>query len=152
MPSKRRRAPKRARLSLPAGGDRRAFLDAAYAMIAHAWVRLDEAKGRLGVFLEAKSGRGAGLAAAFRAAYAESRARRAAARAERALEAAALSRALELADRVDARRREPEPALAPERLAEIARLLAEDEAARRLKGLDARLTRTWERARREGFS
>ncbi|MFI5346188.1 MAG: hypothetical protein ACHQ51_07430 [Elusimicrobiota bacterium] len=113
----------------PKGADRRAFREAAYRLIDRAWVRLDEKKGFLTAALTPRSGSGAGLAADFKAAYESAAALRRAARGARALQAAILSRALELADHVDARRREPAPTLPPERLAEIAALLAEAEAA-----------------------
>lgn len=113
----------------PKGADREAFLDAAYRLIDRAWVRVDEKSGVLSAFLTPRAGASAGLAADFRAAYASAAALRRAARRSRELRAAILSRSLKLADHVDARRREPPPALPPERLAEIAALLAEAEAA-----------------------
>jgi hypothetical protein len=85
------------------------------------------------------------LAAEFRTAYASAAALRGSARGARQLRAAILSRSLELADHVDARRREPPPSLSPERLAEIAALLAEADAAPRDPlGLRA----PWEESRR----
>ncbi|MDE2144173.1 MAG: hypothetical protein KGJ84_17330 [Elusimicrobia bacterium] len=111
------------------GADRRAFMRAAYRLMDRAWVRLDERNGALSVDLTPRSGSGSGLAAEFKAAYESAAALRRAARGTRALEAAILGRALELADHVDARRREPAPTLPPEQLAEIAALLAEAEAA-----------------------
>ncbi|HEX4046423.1 MAG TPA: hypothetical protein VH309_01235 [Elusimicrobiota bacterium] len=113
----------------PKGADRRAFLDAAYRLIDRAWVRVDEKAGVLSAVLTPRSASAAGLAADFRDAFASAAALRRGARAARALRAAIRSRALELADHVDARRREPPPSLPPERLAEIAALLAEAEAA-----------------------
>lgn len=115
----------------PKGADRDAFLDAAYRLIDRAWVRVDEKAGVLSAVLSPRGGSSAGLAVDFRAAYAAAAALRRSARRARSLRAAILSRALELADHVDARRREPPPALTPERLAEIAALLAEAEAAPR---------------------
>ena len=88
-------------------------------------------QGVLSAVLTPRAGASAGLAADFRAAYASAAALRRAARRARELRAAILSRSLELADHVDARRREPPPALTPERLAEIAALLAEADAAPR---------------------
>lgn len=114
----------------PKGADRGAFLDAAYRLLDRAWVRVDEKEGVLSAVLTPR-GACAGLAADFRAAYASAAALRRGARGARTLRAAILSRALELADHVDARRREPPPSLPPERLAEIAALLAEEEAAPR---------------------
>jgi len=111
------------------GADRRAFLEAAYRLMDRAWVRLDEKSGVLSAALTPRSGAGDGLAGEFRRAFASAAALRRAERGMRALRAAILSRALEMADHVDARRREPPPALPPERLAEIAALLAEAEAA-----------------------
>jgi hypothetical protein len=110
------------------GADRAAFLDAAYRLIDRAWVRVDEKSGVLSAVLTPRT-RGADLASEFRAAYDSAAALRRGARSARRLRAAILSRALELADHVDARRREPPPSLPPERLAEIAALLAEAEAA-----------------------
>lgn len=115
------------KVALPKGGDREAFLDAAYELIRAAWVRLDEAAGKPVAYLTPRAG-SRDLKKAFLAAYAAASARRKGAKKERALEAASLSRALTLAATVDARRREPGPALPPERLAEIAALLAEHEA------------------------
>lgn len=115
----------------PKGADREAFLDAAYRLIDRAWVRVDETAGVLSVRLSPRAGAAAGLAADFWAAFASAAALRRGARAARPLRAAILSRALELADHVDARRREPPPALSAERLAEIAALLAEADAAPR---------------------
>jgi hypothetical protein len=113
----------------PKGADRRAFLEAAYRLMDRAWVRLDERGGVLSAILTPRSGAGAGLSTDLKNAYESAGALRRAARGERSLRAAILSRALELADHVDARRREPPPALSAERLAEIAALLAEAEAA-----------------------
>lgn len=147
MTAKRPSALKRARATLPSGGDREAFLDAAYALIGEAWVRLDEKNGRLVAVLTPKDAGTKALGASFRAAYGDACARRKAGKAERALMAAALSRALAMADHVDARRREPEPSLPPERLAEIAALLAEHEAERK----DYGAVRTpWEDRRKGG--
>jgi len=112
----------------PKGADRAAFLEAAYRLIDRAWVRLDERGGRLSAHLTPRAG-AADLAVEFQAAYESAAALRRAARAARAQRAVVLGRALELADHVDARRREPAPTLPPERLEEIARLLAEAEAA-----------------------
>jgi hypothetical protein len=106
-------------------------LDAAYRLIDRAWVRVDEKRGVLSAVLTPRAGAAPGLAADFQAAYASAAALRRAARGARELRAAILSRSLELADHVDARRREPPPALPPERLAEIAALLAEADAAPR---------------------
>lgn len=114
---------------LPVGGDRRAFLEACARVTPRAWVRLDEKAGRLSAALVPRGGGGAGLAAAWREAYDDAFARRKSARAELALEAAVLSRALALAEHVDARRSEPPPELSAERKAEIAALLAEADAA-----------------------
>jgi hypothetical protein len=139
--------PKRAsKAAFPKGGDKEAFLDAAYEMIAVAWVRLDEKNGLPEAHLTPRRG-SASLAKEFAAAYAEAAGRRAAAKRARPLEAAALSRALALADHVDARRREPEPSLPPERLAEIAALLAEHEAAKKEYGT---ITTPWEDIRKKG--
>ena len=113
----------------PKGGDRRAFMEAAYRLIDRAWVRLDERGGKLSASLTPRTGGAGALAADFKSAYASASALRRGARGARALQAAILSRALELADHVDARRREPAPTLSPERLAEIEALLAEAEAA-----------------------
>jgi|GEM_PF-2250667 len=114
---------------LPSGGDRRAFLEACARLTPRAWVRLDEKSGRLAAALAPRAGGGADLAAAWRAAYDDALSRRRSARAELALDAAVLSRALALAEHVDARRREPPPELTAERKAEIAALLAEADAA-----------------------
>jgi hypothetical protein len=114
---------------LPAGGDRRAFLEACARLAPRAWVRLDEKNGRLLAALAPRSGGGAGLAQEWRVEYDEALLRRRGARAALALDAAVLSRALALAEHVDARRREPPPELTAERKAEIAALLAEAEAA-----------------------
>jgi len=114
---------------LPSGGDRRAFLEACARLTPRAWVRLDERNGGVSAALAPRAGGGAGLAAAWRAEYDEALARRRSARAALALDAAVLSRALVLAEHVDARRREPPPELPPERKAEIAALLAEADAA-----------------------
>ena len=113
----------------PKGAQRDAFLDAAYRLIDRAWVRVSERAGALSVALTPRSGAGSSLAADFRAAYESAAALRRAERAERTRRCALLSRSLTLADRVDARRREPQPSLPPQRLAEIAALLAESEAA-----------------------
>ncbi|MBI3565457.1 MAG: hypothetical protein HY079_09705 [Elusimicrobia bacterium] len=113
----------------PKGADRAAFLDAAHRFLDRAWVRLDERGGVLTAALTPRAGSGAGLGEDFRRALASAAALRRAARDSRALAAVALARALELADHVDAKRREPAPTLPPERLEEIARLLAEAEAA-----------------------
>lgn len=134
------------RAALPKGGDREAFLDAAYALIGSAFVRLDEKRGRPQAVLTPKPG-AKDLSKAFRAAYAAAVARRRSAKKERAAQAAALSRALALADTVDARRQEPAAALPPERLAEIAALLAEHEAARKDPG---RLATPWEELKKGG--
>jgi hypothetical protein len=114
----------------PKGADREAFLDAAYRLIDRAWVRLDEKSGVLSAVLTPR-GTAAGLAEDLRAAYAAAAALRLGERRARPLRAALLSRALELADHVDERRADPPPALPPQRLAEIAALLAEDAAAPR---------------------
>lgn len=113
----------------PKGADREAFLDAAYRLTDRAWVRVDEKSGVLSAVLTPRSGSAPGLAGDFRAALESAAAQRRGARKERSLRAAVLARALELADHVDARRREPPPSLPPERLAEIAALVAEAEAA-----------------------
>ncbi len=113
----------------PKGSDRDAFLDAAYRLIDRAWVRVDERAGVLSAVLTPRGAAAAGLAADFRTAYESAAALRRSARGARQLRAAILSRSLELADHVDARRREPAPALSPERLAEIAALLTEAEGA-----------------------
>jgi hypothetical protein len=113
------------------GDDRSAFLDAALAVTGAAWVRVDERRGTLSATLTPRVRGGAPLAALFRRALAAAEERRRDAPADRALRAAALGRALELAEHADARRREPAPALPPERLAEIERLLAEEAAAPR---------------------
>lgn len=113
----------------PKGSDRDAFLDAAYRLIDRAWVRIDEKEGVLSAVLTPRAGAPAGLAADFRAALASAAALRRGARGARTARASILSRSLELADHVDARRREPPPALSPERLAEIAALLAEADGA-----------------------
>ena len=126
MPRRKSRA---VAVRLPARGDRRAFLEACARLTPRAWVRLDEKGGRLLAALSPRAGGGAGLARAWRAEYADALARRSAARAALALDAAVLSRALALAEHVDARRREPPPELPAERKAEIAALLAEAEAA-----------------------
>jgi hypothetical protein len=115
----------------PKGADRDAFLDAAYRLIDRAWVRVDERAGVLSAVLTPRAGPAAGLAGEFRAAYASAAGLRRGARRARELRAAILTRSLKLADHVDARRREPPPALPPERLAEIAALLAEADAAPR---------------------
>ena len=115
----------------PKGADRDAFLDAAYRLIDRAWVRLDEEAGALSAVLTPRAGSASRFAADFRAAYASAAALRRGARAARPLRAAIRARSLELADHVDARRREPPPSLPPERLSEIAALLAEAEAAPR---------------------
>lgn len=139
------RSPRRpVRVRAPRGTGREAFLDAALALTDRAWVRLDERGGALSAHLTPLEGRGAGLTRAFRLALDAAREGRAARGAERSLRAAALRRALELAERVDARRgAAPEP-LPPERLAEIERLLAEEAAAPR----DPALRRTWRESRR----
>jgi hypothetical protein len=124
-----RRKSKAVAVRLPPRGDRRAFLEACARLTPRAWVRLDEKNGRMSAALTPRSASAAGLAAAWRAEYDEALARRRSARAGLALEAAVLSRALELAAHVDARRREPPPELASERKAEIAALLAEADAA-----------------------
>jgi hypothetical protein len=113
----------------PKGGDRSAFLDAAYRLIERAWVRVDERGGVLRAVLSPRAGSSAGLAGDFRAAYAAAAALRRSERRARSLEAAILTRALELSDHFDARLREPPPALSAERRAEIAAVLAEAEAA-----------------------
>lgn len=113
----------------PKGSDRGAFLDAAYRLIDRAWVRVDEDAGVLSAVLAPRAGGAASLAGDFATAYASAAALRRGARRARSLRAAILSRSLELADHVDARRLEPPPSLSPERLAEIAALLAEAEAA-----------------------
>lgn len=113
------------------GDDRSAFLDAAYRLIDRAWVRIDDKAGVLSAVLSPRAGGGAGLAADFRGAYASAAALRRGYRRARPLRAAILSRSLELADHVDARRREAPPSLSAERLAEIAALLAEAEASPR---------------------
>ena len=113
----------------PKNADRRAFLEAAYRLTDRAWVRLDEKAGALSVFLTPRAGSGAALAAELKTAYESAAALGRAERGTRALQAAILGRALEMADHVDARRREAAPTLPPERLAEIAQLLAEAEAA-----------------------
>lgn len=128
--------------ALPKGGDREAFLDAAYEAIRFAYVRLDERKGRPVAVLTPKKGV-KDAAKRFKAAFAAASARRKGAKKARVLEAAALSRALSLADRVDARRKEPEPSLPPERLKEIADLLAEHEADKGRKDHGTILT-PWE--------
>jgi hypothetical protein len=125
----KRRAPKAVVVRAPKGAPRDAFLDAACRLFDRAWVRLDERAGRLSAVLTPRAGSGAGLAADFAAALASETALRRAARARRELDAATLSRALEAADHVDARRRQAPPSLPPERLEEIARLLAEAESA-----------------------
>lgn len=123
------RAPKSVVVRLPAGGDRRAFLEACARLMPDAWVRLEDKKGVVRAHLTGRPGADADLARDWRRAYAEVLSRRRAAGAARALEAAVLSRALELAEHVDARRREPPPELPAERRAEIAALLAEAESA-----------------------
>jgi hypothetical protein len=125
----KRSAPKPFVVRAPKGADRGAFLDAAHRLLDRAWVRLDERGGVLSAALTPRAGSGAGLVEDFRRALASASALRAAAKDTRALTAVMLSRALELADHVDAKRREPAPSLPPERLAEIASLLAEAEAA-----------------------
>jgi hypothetical protein len=127
----KRPARKAAVVRAPKGADREAFLDAAYRLIDRAWVRVDEKAGVLSAVLTPRAGAAAGLADDFRAAYESAAALRRGARRSRPLRAAILSRSLELADHVDARRREAPPSLPPERLAEIAALLAEAEAAPR---------------------
>ena len=124
-----RRARKSAVVRAPRGADREAFLDAAYRLVDRAWVRVDEKAGVLSAVLTPRAGGPSGLVEDFRLAYRSAAALRRSARPARALRAAILSRALELADHVDARRREPPPSLPPERLAEIAALLAEAESA-----------------------
>ena len=113
----------------PKGGDRRAFLEAAYRLLDRAWVRVDEKNGVLTAHLTPRGPGAGGLLSDFAAAYESAAALRRGARAARALRAATLSRALELAEHVDARRSQPPPSLPPERLAEIVALLAEAEAA-----------------------
>ena len=132
-------------VALPKGGDAEAFLDAAYELISLAYVRLDEKGGRPAAILTPRGA--ADVKKAFASAYAAAVKRRAAAKKSRALEAAALSRALALAGHVDARRREPEPGLPPERLAEIEALLAEHEAAKKDYGA---IKTPWEDIRKGG--
>ncbi len=98
-------------------------------MTDDAWVRLDERNGRLTAVLTPRVGSGVGLVARWRREY-ESAATRCLFLAEqRVLNAAVMSRALELAQHVDARRQRPLPELSPERRAEISALLAEADAA-----------------------
>jgi hypothetical protein len=130
----------------PKGADRGAFLDAGYRMIDRAWVRIDEKAGALSAALTPRTRAAAGLAAEFRAAYDAAATLRRGARGSRELRAAIRSRSLEMADHVDARRRESPPALPPERLAEIAALLAEAEAA---PGDPLGLRVPWEELRRQ---
>lgn len=141
----RRRAPKASVVALPAGGDRAAFLDACYRLVGRAWVRLDEKRGRLSAALTPRAGGAQALGALLHREYAAALARKSGERAARALEAALLSRALEAAERVDARRRAPEPSLPAERLEEIARLVAEAEAAPRPRGVET----PWSELRRK---
>lgn len=142
-----RSAPKPLVVRAPKGAARAAFLDAALSVMDRAWVRVDEKGGALSAVLTPRAGSAAGLAEEFRRALAAAEALRRAGKKERALQAAALARALELADHVDAKRREPPPSLPPERLEEIARLLAEAEAAPR-DPLGLRVP--WEELRRRG--
>ncbi len=125
----KRSAPRPVVVRAPKGVDRAAFLDAAHRLVDRAWVRLDERAGVLSAVLTPRAGPAAGLAEDFRRALESASALRRAAKDSRALMAVVLARALELADHVDAKRREPAPALSPERLAEIAALLAEAEAS-----------------------
>lgn len=122
-------------VSLPKGGDRQAFLDAAYLMIERCWVRLDEKNRRLLAVLTPKSS-SKNLSEDFFRWYEFCRANKSSV----AARAAELSRALELAEHVDARRREPPPSLPPERLDEIARILKEAES----KPRDPHLRSNWE--------
>ena len=125
-------------------GDRRALREACLRLADRAWIRLDAAGTTLAAVLTPRGGTGAGLVADLRAEYAQARARRARRAARRPLDAALMSRALELAGRVDARRREPVAELSAERRAEIAALLAEAEAA----PPDAGLRAPWSLARK----
>lgn len=143
----KRSAPKAVVVRAPKGADREAFRDAALRMLDRAAAVLDEKSGVLSVRLTPRTGSAAGLAEDFRAALASATALRRAAKDSRALAAVVLSRALEMADHVDAKRREPPPSLPPERLEEIARLLAEAEAAP-YDPLGLRVP--WEELRRRG--
>lgn len=121
------RLPKTIAIRAPAGMSRGAFLDAAHRMIDRAWVRVDERRGSLTVFL---TPRGAGnLAGRFRSGLAAAARLHRAEPGRRRLQAAIAARALELLDRPLTRR--PQTPLAADRLAEIERLVAEDEAAPR---------------------
>ena len=131
----------------PRAINRSAFLDAAYRMIDRAWVRVDEKKGRLSVFLTPRRGRDANIAADFTKTLDACAAQQRGAGGARRLRAAVLSRALELADRVDAHRREPPPSLSTERLTEIELLLAEAESAPKDP---LGLRQTWDELRRGG--
>lgn len=110
--------------------DLRALREACLRLADRAWIRLDLRGGKVVAALTPR-GKAAGLAADLRAACEEAKARRRARAAARAFDAAAMSRALDLAAHVDAVRREPTPELSPARRAEIAALLAEDAAAPR---------------------
>ena len=139
-------APKPVVVAFPKNGEREAFLDAAYVLIGDAWVRLDEKGGKLSVELRPKAGAG-DPAKLFDAAYKAAVVRRADRARAAAVEAAALSIAAELADRVDAKRHEPDRTLPPERLKEIADILAEAEKAPKDP---LGITTTWNTMRKGG--
>ncbi len=111
----------------PKGVSRSNFLDAAYQLTDRAWVRVDESGGKLSAFLTPRFARGGELACEFKAACAAAKLQSRGAPAATALRAAILTRALELAEHMDARWREALPELPSERLAEIAALLSETE-------------------------
>ncbi len=108
--------------------DETAFLCAAHALTARAWV-LAERSGRSGtVRLWPKKGAGKGLAEEFRREYANQLLRWSLTRGGLGLRAEALRRALALAESAGGRAEAPAASLTPEQKAEIAALLAEAEA------------------------
>jgi hypothetical protein len=124
MPPKRRSLTVRA----PRGVDATAFLEAAYRMIDRAWVRVESKGSVLVAILRPRAGAPADLRGDMRLAMESARLLRRAGASRRTLRAAVLSRALGLADHVDARGNDDESRLSPERLQEIADLVAQGQA------------------------
>lgn len=129
--------------------DEDAFLGAAYALTADAYV-LVEKKGKGGsVILRPKAKLAPkALAEAFRREYENQKLRWALTRSGLGLRAETLRRALDLAAAAGGRTEAPQATLTPEQKAEIAALLAEAEADKGPKD-PLGITRPWEESRKE---
>jgi hypothetical protein len=129
MSEKRRYKYRSLRIVLSGNRHRQAFLDAAYGIMKFAWVRVELNAGKMSVVLKPKNNSfGFGLREKFAHKFEKARLQRITSLSDRRQEEKIMSHALALADRLDVRLRQPEPALPAERLEEIERLVAEHEA------------------------